>query len=120
MESFVPPQLSTHGSHYDVLGVSFNATEEEIKKAYHAKARQFHPDKTLNPSSEEAMKRINEAKSILTDRIKRNKYDEEEVNDHDLKICPEFALPSGIVVLSTCMYSKFSVSTVFFVIWVHL
>ena len=99
MASFIPPRPSTRTSsisHYDVLGVSLNATEEEIKRAYHAKARQFHPDKTLNSSSEEAMKRINEARSVLSDRIKRNKYDEEKMDDSDLIISPEFALPSGM------------------------
>jgi len=63
--------------YYKVLGVSKDAPEADIKKAYRKLARQFHPD--LNPgnrSAEERFKEINEANEVLSDSGKRRKYDE--------------------------------------------
>lgn len=94
MASYVFPNERTN--HYEVLGVSLNATDEDIIKAYRAKARVYHPDKNLNASSEEMMKRINKAKSILTDRVKRLEYNEELLdNENSPLVEAEFALPLG-------------------------
>ncbi len=59
-----------------MLGVSLDASAEEIKKAYHRLAFQCHPDR--NWDSEEAheeMEKINEAYAVLSDPIRRREYD---------------------------------------------
>ena len=61
---------------YDILGVSKNASADEIKKAYRKVAMQFHPDR--NPGdkpSEEKFKEAAEAYEILSDQDKRAQYD---------------------------------------------
>jgi molecular chaperone DnaJ len=62
---------------YAVLGVSKDATADEIKKKYRKLARELHPDK--NPgdkSSEERFKGVSEAYDVLSDDAKRKEYDE--------------------------------------------
>jgi DnaJ-class molecular chaperone len=59
---------------YTILGVDATATHDEIKAAYKAKAKEFHPDKT--GGSTEAMQELNRAYAILKDAKKRKKYDE--------------------------------------------
>lgn len=63
--------------YYKILGLSKNATAEEIKAAYRKLARKHHPD--LNPNDPEAVKlfqQINEANEVLSDPEKRKKYDQ--------------------------------------------
>lgn len=62
--------------YYNILGVSKDASEDEIKKAYRRLARKHHPD--VNPgdaAAEERFKEINEAYQVLSDKEKRQKYD---------------------------------------------
>ncbi len=62
--------------YYKVLGVSKNASQDEIKKTYKKLAIQFHPDKNPgNKQAEEKFKEISEAYDVLGDVDKRAKYD---------------------------------------------
>ncbi len=63
--------------YYKTLGVSKTATQDEIKKAFRKLAVKYHPDK--NPGdkkAEEKFKEANEANEVLSDKDKRQKYDE--------------------------------------------
>ena len=61
--------------YYEVLGVSRNATREEIKRAFRAKARQYHPDVNKEEGAQEKFKEINEAYEVLSDPQKRAAFD---------------------------------------------
>ncbi len=62
--------------YYEVLGVSKNATQEEIKRAYRRLARKYHPDFNKDPEAQEKFKEINEAYQVLSDPEKRKLYDQ--------------------------------------------
>jgi len=63
--------------YYQILGVSRNASEKEIKQAYRRLARKYHPDLNPNDKSAEAkFKEINAAYEVLSDPGKRKKYDQ--------------------------------------------
>ena len=60
--------------YYKILGVSKNASEEEIKKAYRKLAHQHHPDK--KGGNEARFKEVSEAYSVLSNKAKRAQYDQ--------------------------------------------
>jgi curved DNA-binding protein len=63
--------------YYKVLGVAKTATTEEIKKAYRKLAKKYHPDKAKgDKTAEENFKDVNEANGVLSDPVKRKKYDQ--------------------------------------------
>jgi DnaJ-class molecular chaperone len=62
--------------YYEILGVSRNATEDDIKKTYHDLARKFHPDRNPGDKAAEAkFKEIRDAYDVLSDKDKRAQYD---------------------------------------------
>jgi molecular chaperone DnaJ len=61
-------------NHYEVLGVSRNATDAELKSAMRNLARKYHTDNGTEPNEEE-MKRVNMAYEVLSNEATRKKYD---------------------------------------------
>ena len=61
--------------YYQILGVSKDASEAEIKKAYKKKSLKVHPDKNKAPEAEQAFKRLSQAYVTLSDEDKKRQYD---------------------------------------------
>lgn len=62
-------------NYYDVLGVSKNASQDDIKRAFKKKSKEFHPDINKEPGAEEKFKEVNEAYQVLSDPEKKQMYD---------------------------------------------
>lgn len=63
--------------YYRILGVTASSSEEEIRKRYRRLAMQYNPDRNPNdPSAEERFKEVAEAYGVLTDPVKRRRYEE--------------------------------------------
>lgn len=62
--------------YYRIMGVSRDAGQDEIKRAYRKLARKFHPDVSQEPHAEERFKEVNEAYEVLKDQEKRGAYDQ--------------------------------------------
>ncbi|MDE6501930.1 MAG: molecular chaperone DnaJ [Ruminococcus sp.] len=63
--------------YYEVLGIQKGASDDEIKKAYKKKAREFHPDlHPDDPTCEDKMKEVNEAYEVLSNPDKKQRYDQ--------------------------------------------
>lgn len=62
--------------YYSAMGISRDATQDEIKRAYRKLARKYHPDVSKEPDAEERFKKIGEAYEVLKDPEKRAAYDQ--------------------------------------------
>jgi curved DNA-binding protein len=60
---------------YEILGLSRNASQDEIQSAYRKLARTYHPDVNKDPAAEERFKDISEAYDVLSDSDQRRRYD---------------------------------------------
>ncbi len=61
--------------YYELLGVSRDASQDEIKQAYRKLAMEHHPDRSDDPEAEEKFKRVTEAYEVLRDPEQRKRYD---------------------------------------------
>lgn len=72
----VSPMAVQFRDYYEVLGVSRDAGQDEVKRAFRKLARKYHPDVAGNePEAEAKFKEVNEAYEVLSDPEKRRKYD---------------------------------------------
>lgn len=69
--------MTTHKKdYYEILGVSKNANDDDLKKAFRKLAFKYHPDRNKDEGAEESFKEINEAYQVLSDSDKRARYDQ--------------------------------------------
>ena len=68
--------MASKRDYYEVLGVSKNATDDELKKAYRKLAIKFHPDRCKDPDAKDKFQAISEAYEVLSDKSKRAQYDQ--------------------------------------------
>ena len=61
-------------NYYNILGISKNATQDQIKKQYRKQAVKWHPDKNKSPEAENKFKNIAEAYDVLSDQKKKQMY----------------------------------------------
>ncbi|ODV94056.1 hypothetical protein PACTADRAFT_45268, partial [Pachysolen tannophilus NRRL Y-2460] len=62
-------------NHYQILGVSSNSSDLEIKKSYRKLALKYHPDKNREPGAEDKFKEISKSYDILSNPLEKAKYD---------------------------------------------
>jgi curved DNA-binding protein CbpA len=76
-------------NYYQVLGIHPGATEDEIRSAFRAKAKELHPDVNPSPQAHEEFLECQQAYSFLTDQAQRNNYDAmlnaEKISQEDLR-----------------------------------
>ena len=70
--------MNTSGTYYDLLGVSADASEEEIQEAYRDLVRETHPDINDDPNAREQMVELTKARDVLADAQKRAEYNAEQ------------------------------------------
>lgn len=77
--------MNSINTYYDVLMVSRNASQEVIRAAFKSLCQKYHPDRNAHPNAERMIQQFNEAYSILSNPVERNKYDK-QLLDYEQKI----------------------------------
>jgi molecular chaperone DnaJ len=67
--------LASKLDYYDLLGVSRDASQDDIKRAFRKLAFKYHPDRNKRPDAEERFKEVSEAYAVLSDPEKKEQYD---------------------------------------------
>ncbi|MFB6346177.1 MAG: DnaJ domain-containing protein, partial [bacterium] len=67
--------MTDSDDYYEILGVSRDASQSEIKSAFKEMAQEYHPDQSDDPEAEKKFKKISEAYEVLSDEQMRQKYD---------------------------------------------
>ena len=68
--------MTAKRDYYEVLGVSKTTSDSELKAQYRKNALKFHPDRNKSPEAAEHFKEISEAYAVLSDKEKRQLYDQ--------------------------------------------
>ncbi|MDR0739905.1 MAG: DnaJ domain-containing protein [Mycoplasmataceae bacterium] len=68
--------MATKRDYYEILGISKQATQDEVKRSFRRLAMQYHPDRNKAPDAEQKFKEINEAYEVLSDTKRRQTYDQ--------------------------------------------
>ena len=67
--------MSSKRDYYEILGVSKDASESDLKNAFRRLARKYHPDRSQEPDADSKFKEAQEAYAVLSDSQKRAQYD---------------------------------------------
>lgn len=76
--------MNSFHTHYDTLMVSRNASPEVIRAAFKSLSQKYHPDRNSHPDADRIMQQFNEAYSVLSNPVERNKYDK-QLSNHEQK-----------------------------------
>jgi len=104
-------EIDARKDYYAVLGISPSATDEEIKRAYRALARRYHPDSRTEGAPTMLFHEIQVAYSVLKDPISRRAYDRQRA---DMGLSEDAALSWEILLSRDQLYAKHDEQVIYF------